>query len=127
LKKKFGQYTIKDGLSISFKDEQITLENISGDSYIYRRKHMGKTTSKTIFSSKKGEIKIAIYPVRPIQMPRQLAHNIMIKLDPPVALPPNSHITHHLTMPIEIGVFTISKKNNYMVDAFSVSFPRYTL
>ena len=127
MKKKFGQYAIKDGLSVSFKDEQITLENIRGDSYIYRRKHMDETTSETIFSSKKGEVKIAIYPVRPIQMPRQLAHNIMVKLDPPVALPPNSHITHHLTMPIEIGVFTISKKSNYMVDAFSLSFPKYTL
>ncbi len=127
MKKKFDQYAVKDGLSISFRDEQITLENISEDSYVYRRKHKDETISKTIFSSKKGEVKLAIYPVRPIQMPRQLAHNIMVKLNPPITLPPNSHVTHHLTMPIEIGVFTISKKSNYMIDAFSLSFPKYVL
>ena len=125
--KKFGSYAIEDGFSIQFRKNKISLTKTGEDSYIYRRDHEGESASKTVFSSKKGKVKLAIYPVRPIQMPRRLAHNIMVKLESPIALPPKSSVTHHLTMPIEIGVFTISKKSNYMIDAFSLSFPKYGL
>ncbi|MDP6640834.1 MAG: DUF432 domain-containing protein [Nitrososphaerales archaeon] len=125
--KKFGLYTIEDGFTIKFRNEQISLKKTGDDSYTYRRDHKGETSSKTVFSSRKGKVKLAIYPVRPIQMPRQLAHNIMVNLESPIALPPKSSVTHHLTMPIEIGVFTISKNSNYMIDAFSLSFPKYGL
>ena len=124
---KYGRYTIEDGFTIKFRDDQISLKKIGEDSYVYRRDHKGKKSSKTVFSSRKGKVKLAIYPVRPIQIPRQLAHNIMVKLDSPIAIPPTSSCTYHLTMPIEIGVFTISKKRNYMIDAFSLSFPKYGL
>ncbi len=123
---KFGAYAVKEGLLVEFKDEKITLEKTGEDSYLYRREHSGETAAERLFSSDGGKVKLVIYPIRPIQMPQQLAHNIMIKLDLPVSIPPGSQVTHHLTMPIEIGVFTSSSKtNNYMIDAFSLSRPKY--
>ncbi len=125
---KFGLYSVEDGLDVEFKDEQITLEKTGEDSYLYRRQHGGEAAAERLFSSDGGKVKLAIYPIRPIQMPQQLAHHIMIKLDPPVALSPGSQVTHHLTMPIEIGVFTTSSNtSNYMIDAFSLSRPKYAL
>lgn len=124
---KFGKYILKDGLTVKFKDEQFIFKKNGKDSYLYQRKQKNKIVASTIFSSEKDQVDVAIYPIRPIQMPKQIAHNIMIKLDPPIAIHPNSKVIHYLTMPIEIGIFTICKKSNYMIDAFSLSFPKYGL
>lgn len=125
---KFGLHAVKDGLAIKFREEKLTLEKAGGDSYLYRREHEGETAAERLFSSDGGNVQLAVYPVRPIQVPQQLAHHIMIKLNPPVSIPPGSQVTHNLTMPIEIGVFTTSSEtSNYLIDAFSLSSPKYAL
>lgn len=124
---KFGKYVPKDGMNITFKTENISIKVFDSDSFCYQRKNKTKVVSTHIFPSEKDKVNIGIYPIRPIQKPKQLSHNIMIKLETPIAIPPNSKVTHYLNMPIEIGVFIIRKNSNLMIDAFSLSRPKYSL
>ena len=125
---KFGKFDVDDGLKFKFRKDKLTLEKAEGDSYLYERVHEGESVAKTLFSSGGGKVQLAVYPVRPIQVPKQLSHNIMVKPEPTISIPPGSHVIHHLTMPIEIGVFVANDKDhNYMIDAFSLSFPKYLL
>lgn len=124
---KFKRYKLEDGLIVEFKNEKIILKDNGEDFFLYQRIKNNKIVASTIFSSKKGKVELAILPIRPIQMPKQVAHHIMVKLESPIAIPPNSKTIHYLTMPIEIGIFTICKNIHYMIDAFSLSLPKYGL
>ena len=124
---KFSRYTLKDGLTIEFKDEIISLKDNEDDSFLYQRSNNNKVITSTMFSSKKGKVDLAVVPIRSIQMPEQLSRHIMVKLNSPLVIAPNSKVIHYLTMPIEVGVFTITKNISYLIDAFSLSLPKYAL
>jgi hypothetical protein len=128
LAQKFRIYEAKDGLEIKFGDDCLTLEEAGGFSFRYRREHVGETVAERLFSSEDGSATIAVYPSRPIMVPQELGHHIMLRLNPSISIPPESHVTHNLTMPIEIGVFAaIGSTSNYMIDTFSLTRPRYAL
>lgn len=122
-----------DGLEIELRDEKMSLKNVGGDNFRYRREHNGKTVAERLFTNKDASVQLALWPTRPISTPQPLGHHIMLRLNPAISLPPRSKTTHHLTMPIEIGVFTVSKGvngdngNNYMIDTFSLTQQRYAL
>jgi hypothetical protein len=124
----YGKYPLEKRMEFVFKEEKVIVEKSYGDTYLYQREKEGRIRSTQNFSSKKGKVNLAIYPVRPIQVPQLLAHNIMIKLDPSLSLPPGSREKHFLTMPIEIGVFVTGGKNDYyMIDVFSLIRPKFAL
>lgn len=124
---KYGLFNIEDNLYFEFEDYQMELEKFDSKSYLYRRKKKENIISESIIFQDKGS-KFGIYPIRPISQPQILGHHIMIKVDPQILLPPNSNITHKLTMPIEIGVFTSSGGiNNHQIDSFSLTNPKYAL
>ncbi len=125
--RKFGQFKVKEGLVAQFLGEKLTLAKDGEESYLYCREHEGEKVADRIFSSNGGNVELAIYPIRPIMIPQQFAHHILIKLDPPITIAPNSDITHRLTMPIEIGVFTSNEVQNYLIDVFSLNAPKYAL
>jgi hypothetical protein len=123
---KFGSYDLLEKIDIDFEGEHLLVEKVEDDTYLYERCRDEKTISKRNFSSK-GNSKLSIYPVRPIQVPKLIAHNVMIKLNPPLSIGPNSSVTQRITMPIEIGVFLSNSKKNYMIDVFELSKPKYAL
>ncbi len=130
---KFGTYEVKDGLGIELRDQKMTLKSTGGDSFRYSREHNGVTAAERLFSNKDASVQLALWPSRPTNIPQPICHHIMLRLQPAISLPPKSQTTHHLTMPIEIGVFAVSKRANgnggdiYMIDTFSLSRPRYAL
>lgn len=128
MKNKFGIFSIKDDLFFQFKDNSIKLERTDSNSYLYQRIKNEKIISehKILFQSSEDEL--AIYPARPITQPQPISHHILIRIDPPVVIPPRASVTHNLLMPIEIGVFTTSgTSNNYLIDSFSLLNPKFAL
>jgi len=130
---RFGTYEVRDGLEIELRDEKISLKNVGEDHFRYRRERNGEIVAERLFTNKDASVRLALWPSRPINTPQPLGHHIMLRLNPTISLPPKSQATHHLTMPIEIGVFTVSKEgngnggNNYMIDTFSLTRQRYAL
>jgi hypothetical protein len=138
LAKKFGLYELEDGFELEIKSEKISLKELSGGTFRYTREHEGETVAERLFSDGDSSVKLALWPARPINIPQPLGRHIMLRLNPAISLPPESQATHHLTMPIEIGVFTVSNgtngnndgegnSKNYMIDTFSLIHPRYAL
>jgi len=126
--KKFGIFSIKDDLSFQIKDHSIHLEKIGSNSYLYQRKKDDQIISERTIFFQSPEEELAIYPTRPISQPQPLSHHILIKIDPPIVIPPRTNVTHNLLMPIEIGVFTThGVTNNHLIDSFSLSNPKYAL
>lgn len=128
---------MKDGLEIELRSEKMSLKNMGGDNFRYRREHNGEVVAERLFTNKDGSVRLALWPTRPINTPQPLGHHVMLRLNPAISLPPRSEDTHHLTMPIEIGIFTVSKgisndnggsiNINYMIDTFSLTRQRYAL
>ncbi len=134
LAQRFGIYDSRDGLEIELRSEKMSLKNVGGDNFRYRREHKGEVVAERLFTNKDTSVQLALWPTRPINTPQPLCHHVMLRLNPAISLPPHSKATHHLTMPIEVGIFTVSKavnndggSNNYMIDTFSLTRQRYAL
>lgn len=132
----FGTYDVRDGLEIELRSEKMSLKNVGGDNFRYRREHNGEVVAERLFTNEDASVRLALWPTRPINTPQLLGHHVMLRLNPAISLPPHSKATHHLTMPIEIGIFTVSKgiiddnggsNINYMIDTFSLTRQRYAL
>ena len=95
---------MKDGLEIELRSEKMSLKNMGGDNFRYRREHNGEVVAERLFTNKDGSVRLALWPTRPINTPQPLGHHVMLRLNPAISLPPRSEDTHHLTMPIEIGI-----------------------
>jgi hypothetical protein len=124
----FGYHDLKEGPIFNFKGHNLNIKKYDDDTYIYKREHREKIESEVLIPSNEGKVKLALYPIRPIHIPKDISHHIMIILDPPISIPPRTNLSHYLTVPIEIGVFSSSGKDyNLMIDTFSIIQPKYGL
>ena len=116
----FGEFTPpyrfeKDGLSLS-------LEMREGH-YQYTRDLAGDRAEKAISP---GLSRLLIHPVEPFNTgPGKVAH---LELEfPPLIIEPGATETVFLTFPVEVGVFVEGIRSTEIIDAFTLSPPKYSL
>ena len=123
----FGLYSLKDRLAIDINKERIIVEKKSGDLFSYRRERDGEIIELKIFTSNNAT-KLSVTPLRPINVPQQIARHVMICINPSFSLPPKSEISLTLTIPIEVGVLAnVVETSDHLLDFFSISKPKYAL
>ena len=91
----------------------------------YCRKLEDETVEKKIVL--KRETKFIINPVEPVNTPKPLTTHLLIELDHPVVIEPQSDCTLFLTCPVEFGVFINDRNKNRLIDVFSLEPQKYTL
>ncbi len=91
----------------------------------YCRQFEDKTVKKQM--SIKETAKLVINPVEPVNTPKPVAAHLLVELDHPVVIEPQSDCTIFITCPVELGVFISGNGNNQLVDVFSFEPQKYTL
>lgn len=103
-----------DGLKLSI--------DVAHDTLVYRRECGDETVEKTLM---KSNCKVIIYPVEPVNRPRNITSYFLVELERPVLIPPEETCTIYSTFPIEMGVFVFGNKSISIVDIFSFIKPKY--
>lgn len=93
----------------------------SKNTWLYRR-HSDAKTERVVH----GRPSFLLNPIEPLQVPKPLARNLMIHLEKPITIAPQSKTLLYLTFPIEVGVFLVRDSNHKRIDEFSLCSPKYT-
>ncbi len=114
---------------IPFKIEkdEVLIETIKNGNFILYRRNSPENVEKIISGGISGYPKIVICPVEPVNIPKRVTNYLLIELEKPIVVAPDSSININLTFPIEIGVFTLAKKSVEVLDIFSLTKPKYAL
>ncbi len=116
----FGEFTPpyrfeEDGLSLS-------LELTEGH-YRYRRDLAGDRVEKSISA---GMTRLLVHPVEPFSTGSETARYLEVEF-PSLVIEPGATETVYLTFPVEIGAFVEGIRNTELIDAFSLSHPKFSL
>lgn len=108
----------------------VDIENIrisiveEDDSLLYKRRDNEETFDKIFMGT--GEI--AINPIEPVNLPKNISPFLLIELEKPVLIEPVSKQKIFVTFPAEIGVFVSQSNNRYKIlDIISLTKEKYTL
>ncbi len=119
----YGEFPLKKA-SIKFGKFKLEFKK-EGKFFVYRRIEGGKVESeKKVVSS---ESEVAILPLEPLNLPKRITRFLQIHLKTPLFLEPKVERKVFLTFPLEIGVFLKKKASYKLLDAFSLTKPKYTL
>ena len=117
--------TTKD-YHLVFGENRIEI-NGTGTSLSYRRNSGGELAAETMIVSNEDPIIIGVFPMVPLFTPSAVAKNLYLKFTKPVVVDRKSQAVVYAKMPIEIGVYRQSKKEEILIDAFSRARPQYAL
>lgn len=117
----FGKYSIP--LRVEADDILVTAEKKNG--YIlYQRKCQEEEKEKVLLAK---STEILINPVEPINKPKEITHYLLISLDTPVVVEPESTHKIFLTFPVAVGVFIKRSRDYDILDIFTLASQKYTL
>jgi len=118
----FGKYD----LSMNLQTEEFEIEVTGrGKRRTYRRKANNEEVEKIIYAD---EGNIVICPVEPVNMPKLgVAEHLMVELKKSVIFEPDIKNTFYVKFPLEIGVFTVDKKDVERIDIFTTVKAKYAL
>lgn len=119
------QKTAKD-YQLVFGENRIEI-NGTGSSLLYRRYVGRELASDTMIVSDEDPVTVGVFPVAPLFTPQPVASNLYLKFRTPVMVDPESQAVIYAKMPIEIGVYRQSKKEEKLIDAFSRTRQQYAL
>jgi hypothetical protein len=105
----------RDGLSLS-------LEMREGH-YQYRRDLAGNVVEKAISV---GLSRLLVHPVEPFYAGPEMAGHLELEF-PPLIIEAGATETIFLTFPVEIGIFVEGLRDTEVLDAFSMTAPKYSL
>ena len=116
----FGSYEF--GVTLDFDGVKIESFQENG-LYIYRRQSQEQEVRKVIsFASR-----LLVNPTEPVRLPKEVTHYLLIELQEPVLLAPGHELTFYATFPVEFGIYVAGRKNVELIDAFTLTNPKYTL
>lgn len=118
----YGIYNLSH-LELEFGKHSVKLES-TPELYRYVRESYSERIEKLIGS---GEGKIAINPVEPVNLPRQITNFLEIRFNNKIILEPGVRKTVFLKFPVEVGVFTTGKGDIKLLDVFSNVHQKYSL
>lgn len=117
----FGVYNIP--FKIENEGFYISIEK-DGKLNHYKRDYNGETLEKDIFSDTS---KILIHPVEPLNIPKEITSNFLIKFGNTLMVEPQGVEKIYLKFPIEIGIFISGKKDIEIVDILTFINQKFAL
>ena len=110
------------GVTLNLGD--VTIETYRDDGfYVYHRKFGDQEVKKAIsFASR-----LLVNPSEPVRLPREVTHYLLIELKEPVFIAPGDEMTFYATFPVEFGIYVAGRKKVELIDAFTLTNPKYTL
>jgi len=97
-------------------------------SLYYRRYESARQiASQFIVTSDENTHVVGVFPSPPLYTPKRIASSVYLKFKSPVIVPQNSDVVVYATMPIEIAVYSQSKDEELLLDAFALKRPRFAL
>jgi len=97
---------------------------------IYRRFEGGKIAVEQILSISNSDYTISTIPIPPVNLPSKISDHLMLKFTMPIVIDAGGQILKYCTMPIELAVIRKNSDSSRLpgiIDAFSVSRPKYAL
>ena len=117
----YGQHEIPFDLDL--KGTKISLQKKDGF-VSYKRIDEEETVEKTIKTTKG---KVLINPVEPLNLPKKLASHFLIEFASPLVIEARANTKVFLRLPVEIGIFLETKKEQKAIDILSLSRPKLSL
>ena len=117
----FGRYSIP--LRVEADHILVTAEKKNGY-VVYRRKCREEQKEKVLLAK---NTEILINPVEPINKPKEITNYLLIHLDTPVVVEPESTHKIYLTFPVAVGVFIKRNRDYDILDIFTLASQKYTL
>lgn len=114
----FGQYQIDGKTTLNLPNHTITIQDIGNGKFSYTR-IFGETIVKKIIQSDTQKAQIEIAPALPIHVPSYKTDFFFIRFDETLFITQGSPMQIDVFMPIEIGVFIITKNKPSGFDFFS--------
>jgi hypothetical protein len=90
----------------------------------YHRSYGTDEINKTILTDAKN---VLITPVEPMNIPKQISTNLLVKLDQPLIVEPKKTQNVYLSFPVEIGVFITEQNCSKLIDVFTFVKNKYSL
>ncbi len=116
--------TIDVPASIDMEPLHLKLDPIKG-AVAYHRSLADDVVDKKILMKRKKSF--FVNPVEPTSTPASICTHVLLDLEQPVVIEPQSDCSVHLTFPLEIGVFVAGRKTRKLIDVFSLTPQKYTL
>ncbi|NPE28037.1 DUF432 domain-containing protein [Methanococcoides sp. SA1] len=117
----YGSYTIpfvseKEGLEILVDKE--------GETYLYRRQFLDEALDKILV---KGDGKVLINPIEPLNTPKKITSNLLIEFDKTVTIAPMARVRVYIKFPVEIGIFISDNNEIEIIDILTLAKKKFTL
>jgi len=102
------------------------LFSVKGDEkrFFYKRKTPGEDVDKILLLE---ESKLLINPVEPVNKPRKITPNLLIKFEKSIVMDSRSTKKIYVKFPVEIGIFIHGSKYSENIDIFTLAKQKYTL
>ncbi len=108
-------------VNIEFDDFKLTIEVI--DETLIRRVMGDEKVEKTLL---KRDCNIMIYPVEPVNKPKNITQFLQVEFERPIMIAPKDTSSFFTTFPLEIGIFVEGNKKAEVVDIFTFTKPKFT-
>lgn len=113
---KYGRYQIENDLEFYLPATKIKFSKLGEGKFAYKRTNFqNEVIQKVIAVSSKG-LEIEITPALPIHLPAYKTDFMFLRLATPLQIGKSATTEVNVSMPIEIGIYTIDKETAYPID-----------
>ncbi|MDX1596849.1 MAG: DUF432 domain-containing protein, partial [Nitrosopumilaceae archaeon] len=118
---RYGKFDVEDSLELSYPETDIKFRREKDGTFSYYRKNMEGNTTEKIVTRPKGDLRIEVCPVLPINLPAKKTNDLMfLRFEKQIYVSKKSKVDIFVPFPIEIGVFVINDDGkSSLLDCFT--------
>lgn len=114
----FGVYMVKDKAQFKLPNNTISLERVSNDKFLYKRKSHSNVIEKLI-SIRTKDLEMEIVPTLPLYLPAYKTDYMFLRFSKPIFVSRDSMTEIFVSPPIEIGLFFTGSEIREHFDVFA--------